>query len=175
MPHSTRKRFTGSFSDPSHSSTSRYSRTARGGVVRLYGAAVPVCLGCGVLLIGVRLDQAGIRRKALAADQPLRDAARHHRFKEMAQQITVAETTVAVFGKGGMIRHAVCQIETAKPSICKIEMHFLAQPALRSDAQTVPNQQHPDQQFRVNRRTARIAVKWCKVLTDTRQIHKPVN
>ena len=48
------------------------------------------------LAVGIGLDQAGIDRKALAADQPLGDAARDGRLEQLAQQIAVTQAAVAV-------------------------------------------------------------------------------
>ena len=74
-----------------------------------------------------------------------------------------------------MIRHAIRQIEATEPAIRQIEMHFFAQPPLRPNAQAIPDQQHADQQFGINRRTASVAIKLCKVRADTGQIDKAIN
>jgi len=63
------------------SSVSRYSRT--------------VCRG--VLLVRVRLDQAGIDGHALAADQAFLDAPRDGRLEQVAEQFAVTEPAVSVF------------------------------------------------------------------------------
>ena len=46
----------------------------------------PLVARNGALLVGVGRDQAGIDRKALAADQPLLDAASHDGLEQLAQQ-----------------------------------------------------------------------------------------
>jgi len=58
-----------------------------------------------------------------------------------------------------MIRDPVAQIEAAKPAIREVQMHLFAEPPLRPDAKAVADQQHPDQQFGINRRAARVAVE----------------
>ena len=65
----------------------------------------------------------------------------------MAQQVTLAETTMAVLGEGGVIRDAIRQIEAAEPAICQVQMHLLAKPPLGSDAEAITHQQHPYHQL----------------------------
>jgi hypothetical protein len=89
----------------------------------------------------------------------------------VAQQVAVAETAMAVLRKRRMIRHRVRQIETAKPAIRQVQMHLITQPPLRPDAEAIANQEHPDQQFRINRGAAGIAVKWRQVLANTGQFN----
>jgi hypothetical protein len=45
---------------------------------------------------GIGPDDRGIGAKAVAADQPFRDAARQNALKELAKQIAVAEPAMAV-------------------------------------------------------------------------------
>ena len=45
----------------------------------------------------------------------------------MAQQIAFTKSTVAVLGKGRMIRNAVDQIEATEPPIRQVQMNFFAQ------------------------------------------------
>jgi hypothetical protein len=54
-------------------------------------------------------------------------------------------------------------------------MHFFAQTAFRPDAETISHKQHADQQFRVDRWTACVAVKLGQILADVIQINKPIN
>src|SRR6056297_3123763 len=54
-------------------------------------------------------------------------------------------------------------------------MNLFAQPPLRSDAEAITDQQHSDQQLRIDGRTAGVAVEICKMGTDAAQIDKPVD
>jgi len=54
-------------------------------------------------------------------------------------------------------------------------MHFLAKPTLRSDATAIADEQHPDHQFRVDRRPPDLAVERPQVSTDARQVNEPVD
>lgn len=74
------------------------------------------------------VDQTGVRREALAADQPLCDAPPHGRLEQQAKQDAIPETAVPVLGKAEVIRYAVGQIQTAEPTLCEVQVHFLAKP-----------------------------------------------
>jgi hypothetical protein len=54
-----------------------------------------------------------IDREALAADYAFVDAAGQHGLEQAAKQVAVAEATMAVLGKRGVVRHPAVQIETA--------------------------------------------------------------
>lgn len=74
-----------------------------------------------------------------------------------------------------MIRHLVFQAEPAKPAVRQVQMHFLAELALRADAEAVADHQHPDQKRRINRWTSGVAVVRRKVLVQLAQIEKAVD
>jgi hypothetical protein len=54
-------------------------------------------------------------------------------------------------------------------------MHLLAQPAFRADAVAIADDQHPDQQFRVDRWSSGCAVEWCQVGPNRAEIDEAVN
>jgi hypothetical protein len=74
-----------------------------------------------------------------------------------------------------MIRNTVRQIKTAEPAISEVQMDLLTKSPLRPDAKAIPHQQHPDQQFWVNRRATSMAVEIRYMRTDAAQIDKPNN
>jgi len=53
---------------------------------------------------------------------------------------------VPVLREGRMIGHIAVQPEATEPPIRQIEVNLLAQPPLRSDAEAIADQQHPDHQ-----------------------------
>ena len=75
-----------------------------------------------LLPVGVRLDQAGIDRKAFAANQPLRDAALQDRFKDAPQKIAFAETAMPVLREGGVIGDIAVEPEPAEPPVRQVEI-----------------------------------------------------
>jgi hypothetical protein len=54
-------------------------------------------------------------------------------------------------------------------------MHLFAQATLRTDAETISDQKHPDQQLGIDGGTAGVAVEICKVGTNAAQIDEPVD
>jgi hypothetical protein len=66
------------------------------------------------LLVGVGPDQAGIDRKAFAADEPFRDAAPNRRLEQFAQEITVTEAAMPVLREGRVIRDVAFEPEPAE-------------------------------------------------------------
>ena len=112
----------------------------------------------GALLVGVGLDQAGIHGKAFTARQAFRHATLNRTFKQMPQNIALAEAAVAVDRKARMIRRLAIEPQAAEPAIGQIEMDLFAEPPLGPDAKAVADDQHPDQQFRIDRGTAEMAV-----------------
>jgi hypothetical protein len=57
----------------------------------------------------------------------------------------------------------------------KVEPHLLAQPPLRADAVGVSDNQHPDQQRRVDRWSTGVAVERCQMRMQLAQIEKPID
>ena len=54
-------------------------------------------------------------------------------------------------------------------------MYFLAEPPLRADAHAVANDQHPDHQLGIDRRSTRLAVVGPQVFADIPQIDEAVD
>src|SRR5205085_9472640 len=77
----------------------------------------------------------------------------------LAQEITIAEAAMTVLREGRVIRHLALQAQAAEPAIGQVQMHFLAEPALRANAEAIADEQHPDHQLRVDRRTSDLAVE----------------
>src|SRR6266536_6272105 len=69
--------------------------------------------GDPLLLVHIRLDQARIDRKPFAANQPDRDAPRHHALEYPAQGIALTETLVPRTAEHGMVRDLVFDTELA--------------------------------------------------------------
>ena len=49
-----------------------------------------------------------------------------------------------------MIWNKVFETEPAKPAVSKMQLDLLTQLPFRADAVAIPNNQHPDQEFRIN-------------------------
>jgi hypothetical protein len=137
----------------------RQIRTDSLSCIRAKVIGVPLVAGNRALLVGIRRDQARIDGKAFATDQPLAQAAFHHRLEQMPQDIALPETAVPVAREGRMVGHLAVQPQTAKPSVSQVEMDLLAQAPFGPDAQAVAHDQHPHHQFRIDRGPADHAVK----------------
>src|SRR6056297_3787089 len=149
------------------------NRTGR--ISRVNPRRVPVVLRRRVLLVGIRLDQAGIDCHALTADQTYLDAPRDRRLEQVSQKFALAEAPMSILGKRRMIRDPVAQIEAEKPAIREVQMHLFTKSLLGPDTEAIPDQQHPDQQFGIDRRAACVAVKFGQVATDAAQVDEPIN
>ena len=120
-------------------------------------------------------DEAGVHGKAVPAHQALVDAALHRHLEQPAKQVAVAEATVPVLREGGVVGHGPLQPETAEPPVGEVQVHLLAQPPLRADAEAIAYQQHADDQFRIDRGPARLAVEGPQLLAQTRQVYEPID
>jgi len=113
-------------------------------------------------------------RKTLTPYKPFLQTSRDSHLEHMAQKIALAETAVTVLRKSRVIRNTVGQIKTAEPAISEVQMDLLAEPPLGADAKAIAHQQHPNEQFRINRRAASMAVEIRKMSSDAAQIDKPI-
>jgi len=65
-----------------------------------------------------------------------------------------------------MVGHVAFQTQVAEPAIRQVQMQLVAQTTLRPDPHAVADDQHPDHQLRIDRRTARLAIKRPQVRAD---------
>ena len=128
-----------------------------------------------LLPVRLRLDQAGIDRKAFAADQALTDAAPQHRLKQPSEQVALAEAAVPVLRERGMIRHAAVEPEPAEPAVRQIEVDLLAQAPLGADAEAIAHDQHPDHQFGIDRWPTHRAVEGGQLPPQLAEFDEPVD
>ena len=59
-------------------------------------------------------NHAGVNREGFAPDDPFLHAARHHRLEQLAQEIALAETAVAVLGEGRMIGNVAVEPQSTE-------------------------------------------------------------
>jgi len=126
-----------------------------------YGLPVNIVRpGSRALLVGIGGNQAGIDRKSGPVDQPFRHAAPDHGLEQLSQQIAITEAAMPVLGEGRVVRHLAVEAEPTEPAVSEVQVNLLAQPPFRANAVAVADQQHPDEQFGINRRPTGRAVKW---------------
>jgi hypothetical protein len=112
---------------------------------------------------------AGIDCKAFAFDEADVHACPHNGLEHMPKGIALAKAAVPIDRERRMVGHLVVEIETTEPAIGKVKLHFLAQPALRTDAVTVADNQHPDHELGIDRRSADLAVEGPQLLAKLSQ------
>ena len=80
-----------------------------------------------------------------------------------------------ILGEGRVLWHLAVEPEPTEPAVSEVQVNLLAQPTFGTNAVAIANQQHPDQQFGINRRPASRAVKWRQVAPNIRQIDETVD
>jgi hypothetical protein len=125
--------------------------------------------------IGIRPDQAGINGKTFPTYQARLDTAPNGHLEHFAQKVALTKTAMSVLRKCGVIRNSPIQTQLAEPPISEVQMYFFAQTPFGTDAHAVANQQHPNEEFRINRGASHCAVKRAKVFSNSREINQPVN
>jgi hypothetical protein len=58
-----------------------------------------------------------------------------------------------------MIRHIPFEAKSTEPPIGEVQMHFLTQPTLGTNAKAVADDQHADHQFWIDRRPPDLAIE----------------
>src|SRR6185436_7926409 len=117
-----------------------------------------------VIAARVRLHDTRVHRKPLALDEAIRHARRDHALEDVAQDVALAKALKTIDRKRGVMRDLVVEIELAEPPIGKVQLDLLAQTTLMSDAVAVSDNQHPDHEFRIDRRAADVAVKGSQLM-----------
>jgi hypothetical protein len=62
----------------------------------------------------------------LAANEPFLHAARHHRLKQLAQEVALAKPTMTVLGEGRMVGNRAIEPQPAEPTVGQIEVDLVA-------------------------------------------------
>src|SRR6202165_97371 len=126
---------------------------------------VPVRTGDRALLIGVGRNQARINCKTFAANQTGCDASLDDALEHAAKNLSLTEALVAGTRERRMIRDSILEAELAEPPIGKVHLHFTTDQPLRTNRKDIPHDEHPDHQFRIDRRTSTSISASCGSLT----------
>jgi 2-succinyl-5-enolpyruvyl-6-hydroxy-3-cyclohexene-1-carboxylate synthase len=113
------------------------------------------------LLIGIGRNQAPINGKAFATNQTGRDARLDDPLEHPTKNISLAEALVAGARKCRMIGDSVLNTELAEPAIGEVHLNFTTDQPLRTDRKDISHDQHPDHQFRIDRRTTHRRIMRC--------------
>ena len=115
---------------------------------------------------GIRGDKAAIDRQVFALDESSLPATVHDLFKQLLEQIGLEETAMTVLGKRRVMGNLLIEAESGKPAPGQMHLQFLDQLALAGDAVEIADQQNAQQEFRIDRGSARIAVGVLQLLTN---------
>src|SRR5206468_7582242 len=77
--------------------------------------------------------------------------------------------------KRRMIRDSVLDTELAEPAIGEVHLHFTADQPFRADRKVISHDQHPDHQFRINRRAPHRRIVRCKFAAKPGQIESSID
>src|ERR1700758_3247941 len=125
--------------------------------------------------VAIGLDEARIDCKSFTADQSLLDAAAQHALEHATEEIALPEAAMPVLGERRVIRNRAIQTQPAKPPVGQIEVDLIAQAPLRSNAEAVTDQEHPDHQLRIYRRPADATVERRETPPNLFEVDKPVD
>lgn len=128
-----------------------------------------------LLPIGIRLDQARVNCEPFAADQSLPDAAAQDGLEHATEEIALTEAAVPVLRERRVIGDSSIRTQPAEPAVCQIEVDFIAEASLRSDAEAVPDQEHPDHQLRIDRGPPDVAVEGCQLSSKVLEVDEPID
>src|SRR6202042_274986 len=92
-----------------------------------------------------------------------------------SQEIALTKPAMAVLGKRRMVGNVSVEAQSAEPAIGQIEVSLLAQPTLRTNAEAVTHNQHPDHQLGIDRRATRLAVVRLQMRPNLRKVDEPIN
>src|SRR5258707_2800746 len=76
-------------------------------------------------------------------------------LEHVAEHLAVTEPLVAGTRERRMIRNLVLDAQAAEPAACQVNVDLAAEHPLRADGENVPNDEHPDHEHQVNRRSAK--------------------
>jgi hypothetical protein len=96
-------------------------------------------------------------------------------FEYTAENLTLAKALVAGARERRMIRHSILDTELAEPAIGEVHLDFTADQSFRADRKDIPHDQHPDHQFRIDRRPTRGRIVRCQFGAKPRKIKSSID
>src|SRR5690348_14730791 len=97
------------------------------------------------------------------------------RQPQHSPSIALPEPAMPVFGERRVILYRPIQTEPTEPPIGQVEVDLITQPPLRSNAKAVTDQEHPDRQFGINRRSSDTAVERQQLLSNRLKVDKSID
>ena len=96
-------------------------------------------------------------------------------LEHATEEIALTEAAVPVLREGRVIGDSPVQSQPAKPAVRQIEVDFIAEATLRSYAETIAHQEHPDHQFGIDRRSSDVAVERRQLPSQVLKLYEPID
>jgi hypothetical protein len=128
-----------------------------------------------LLPIGIGLDQARIDRESFSADQSLLNTATQDALEHATKEVALPEPAMPVLGERRVIRYRSIQTKPAEPPVGQVEVDVITQPSFRSNAKAVTDQEHPDHQFGIDRRSTDTTIERRQLLPDLLKVNEPID
>jgi hypothetical protein len=93
----------------------------------------------------------------------------NHRLEDLPEDVAGAKAAVAINRERRMIRNLVIEIEATEPAIGKVEFDFFAQLPLRTNSIAVSDDEHPDHELGIDRRSTKLAIKGFQLVAKLSQ------
>src|SRR5260370_25509776 len=98
------------------------------------------------------------------------NAAPDDRFNQIAEQTRFLETAVPILRERRVVRHFLIKLKPSEPSIREVHPHLFHQAPLAGDAVQVSDQQNSEEQLRIDRRPAGVAIKLADLIPHKTEI-----
>ncbi|CCB66471.1 protein of unknown function [Hyphomicrobium sp. MC1] len=119
---------------------------------------VPLRTWLRAALVGIGLDEAGVDGETFPAHQARSDTSCDHAFEHNAEHIAVAEAFVTGTRECRVIGNFVFDAKPTEPAIREIDLNLADELSFGSDREDVAEDEHPDQEFRIDRRPAGVGI-----------------
>jgi hypothetical protein len=116
----------------------------------------------------------GIDGEVLTPDKTLSDALGNDLVKDLLEEGAFVKALMTVVREGRVIGDLILQGKTHEPAISEVHLHLFTESSLRGNAVEVANKEHPQENFRVNGRTAGMTVEVLHLLSNKAKIDIPV-
>ena len=116
----------------------------------------------------------GIDGEVLTPDKTLSDALGNDLVEDLLEEGAFVKALMTVVREGGVIRDFILQGKTHEPAIPEVHLHLFTESSLRGNAVEIANKEHPQENFRVDGRTARMTVEVLHLLSNKAKIDIPV-
>src|ERR1043165_6142202 len=118
-----------------------------------------------------------MRLAAPKPSPPTRPAAMHvpTTRSNMRRKISLSQALLARTREHRVIRYLVLKAKPTEPTIGEVELDLAAQHTFRADGKHVANNQHPDHQHRIDRRSSGMRIVRRQLGPNPRQIENAGN